>query len=365
MALTYLLPGATWEPLHELRAAADAKPVALASFAVVTQTTGEDWDGAAIALSTQHTTDRLQVPELEALLVGSGRTVSRLVQRQSDSFQQAKQVYDQGNMLWNDLNNPDAEVQKAYRYNKSCQQDIQVRAQEVFQKLQQRGTTAHFQAQGVQTIRTDGRSVRLPIGVLSLEARHRIVAAPEVSLNAARTIDLSNTGSQPLLPGKVALYLEGNFLGTTEVDFTAQGESFAMFLGVVDSLKLSRELDRKRSTLERNGSRTRMQLSFLVSAENLSGQTVSLQLTDRIPVSEIVDVRIRNLKILPECLPDEKGLLHWDVALAGKEAKKFRIEYALEYPTELLQRAGKGGESGSPAPQSPLHKQIEELEKKF
>ncbi|MBK9260947.1 MAG: hypothetical protein IPM54_14155 [Polyangiaceae bacterium] len=43
LTLTYATPGATWEPMHELRAAAsDPDSVELSLFAVVTQTTGED-----------------------------------------------------------------------------------------------------------------------------------------------------------------------------------------------------------------------------------------------------------------------------------------------------------------------------------
>jgi len=42
-----MLPGATWETVHELRAA-DSEPtsVEVTSFAVVTQASGEDWDRA-------------------------------------------------------------------------------------------------------------------------------------------------------------------------------------------------------------------------------------------------------------------------------------------------------------------------------
>ncbi len=52
LSLTYMTPGATWEPGHELRANSDAGKVHLASFAVVIQTTGEDWTGVNLALST-------------------------------------------------------------------------------------------------------------------------------------------------------------------------------------------------------------------------------------------------------------------------------------------------------------------------
>jgi hypothetical protein len=148
------------------------------------------------------------------------------------------------------------------------------------------------------------------------------------------------------------------------------GETFALYLGVADHIKLSRTLDKKRSALTRGGSKTKMQVSFLVTIENLSDQSVALQLTDRVPVSETDEVRVSGVKIQPDGKPDAKGLLHWDLNLAGKQTKEFRIEYTLEYPTELPKATtpmpGRSS-TGAPAmaPPSSLHEQIRSLERKF
>src|SRR4029078_12746444 len=104
---------------------------------------------------------------------------------------------------------------------------------------------------------------------------------------------------QPLLPGAVALYQGSSFLGMTNVDFVADGESFSMFLGVAEHLKISRALDKKHSALVRK-QRTEMQLAFVVTVENLSGKPVSLTLADRIPVSEEREIVISNIKISPD-----------------------------------------------------------------
>lgn len=373
LSLTYMLPGATWEPVHELRATTDARSVSLASFAVVMQTTGEDWTNADISLSTQKSTATMKIPELEALLVG-GRKMPRMLAAGGDSFKEANRNWEQQNTLWFDVNNRDMATQRAYRANQAAQLGNVKRVEQVFENLEQRGTTAHFPAAGPQIIRSDGRPVRVPLGSADLAAQHRIFAAPEMSLNAARIVDLTNTTRQALLPGRVSLFLGGAFLGLTETDFVAPGEGFALYLGVADHIKLSRTLDKKRSALTRGGSKTRMQVSFLAQAENLSDQGVSLQLTDRVPVSEGDEARVTGVRVQPEGKPDAKGLLHWELNLAGKQTKEFRIEYTLEYPTELPKTAksvtpipGGGPATGVPAmaPPSGLYEQIRSLERKF
>jgi uncharacterized protein (TIGR02231 family) len=335
LSLSYLLPGATWEPVHELRAAPDAKVINLASYAVVMQTSGEDWTGVALSLSTQKSTETMKIPELEALIVG-GLKLPRLLAGGRNSFQEASKNWEAQNLFWSDLVNPDQARQEEFRRNRAAQLSNVKRVEQLFDTLQQRGTTAHFPALGAQTVRSDGRPVRVPLSQVELAAQPRLIAAPEMSLNAARTVALTNTTKQPLLPGRVSLFLGGAFLGLTETEFAAPGEDFSLYLGVADQVKLTRTLDKKRSALIRGGAKTRMQVSFIVAIENLSDQALALQLTDRVPVSETDEVRITGVKIQPDGKPDTKGLLHWDLNLAAKQAKEFRIEYVLEYPTSLL-----------------------------
>jgi uncharacterized protein (TIGR02231 family) len=329
LTVAYLLPGATWEPVHELRASNALDRVAIHSYGLVSQTTGEDWEGVAITLSTRSSSETARIPELEKMLVGPRETSA------NDSFSVASGKFNKQIMLWNTFVNPQ-ERQQEFNEAWTAQGMAQRRNVGKFVKVQEkRGTTSHFAASGGQTLRTDGRPVRVPIGAVLLDAQPKIVAAPEVSLNAARTVELVNTGRQPLLPGRVLLYVEGAFLGATEQDFVASGEPFPLFVAVADQVRLSRVLDTRQSSLSWSGKRKRLQVVYLVEAENLSGAPVALQLADRVPVSETDEVVVKSVRIQPEARPDAKGVLRWDVVLSARERREFRIEYTLDYPADM------------------------------
>ncbi len=381
LALTYMLPGTTWEPVHELRAVQDGNTIEMASFAVVSQTTGEDWTGVNLTLSTQRPMTAAHIPELESLAVGAGKPLAKMVNAGDETFQAAQKNWAVQNESFNGVvltgNNSytgstsisGGRLQldsDSYNRNVVSQSAVQQRIVAVFERVQQqRGTTAQFAAPGAQTVRTDGRTVRVPIGMVKLAAAPKIVAAPELSLNAVQTVDLANAGAQPFLPGKVSIFQDGALVGTTEVEFVAPGEGFAMFLGVVDRIKLSRTLDKKSSSLTWTGKRKKMQTSFLVTVENLSDRPVALQLADRIPVSDNDEIRVSGVLIQPEVKPDAKGLLKWEVALAAKEKKEFRIEYTLSYPQDLQVVTDKKRGEAAPAAAAELNKQIRDLEYKF
>jgi len=350
--LTYMLPGATWQPAHELRALGpNPQSSDVTSFAVVSQTSGEDWKGVELAFSTQSSTELIRIPELTALTLGDGQAAARLVQERTASFDRAKAAFEGQNRIWNKMNAPVAQQMEVYETNLDQLQMVQGQAAAVFQRLRKRGTSAHFAGDGRTTVRGDGHPVRVLIGEATLQAEQAIVAVPEQSLNAVRTLKMVNAGSQPLLPGDVALYHDGAFLGMTALDFVAEGETFSIFLGVADQVKLSRVLDRKHSSIRRK-KRTRMKVRFIVEVENLSDEPVTLDLMDRVPVATHANIEVDDVEISGDKEPDSKGLLKWHLTLKPKKRRKFTIEYRLEYPPALvreLRRANLEMEKAMPA----------------
>tara|TARA_R110002096_G_scaffold16898_13_gene58143 strand:- start:1615 stop:3537 length:1923 start_codon:yes stop_codon:yes gene_type:complete len=343
--VAYMMPGATWEPKHELRVStADAKKVEVISFAVVTQTSGEDWGDAELSFSTQSSVQSVRIPELEALTLGDTHKATRRLTRSASSFSRAQQAYQSQNQLWNRVHQKSSghseriAMDRAYQSNIEYLQVIQSKTVKIFETLQKRGTTAHYKATAAPTVRGDGHPVRMRIGKSQLTSSQKIVAVPEQSLNAARTLEMTNSTKQSFLPGQVALYQDGTFLGMTEIDFIAQGESFALFVSVADHLKLSRKLDRKHSSLSHKR-RARMKVAFNVTVENLSNKETAVTLADRIPVSENRDIKVENVRISDGGKPDRSGILHWELALKPKETRTFRISYEVEYPSELVLEA--------------------------
>ena len=384
VTLTYMLPGATWEPVHELRVT-DAAPGAaeVTSFAVVTQASGEDWTGAELSFSTQSSTAAVRIPELEALTLGDTRAATQMMERKEASFSRAEAAFRGQNLMWNKHvqgSNDGSAFEEVYKTNFEALQVVQAKTVQIFQSLQQRGTTTQLKALSPTNVRADGRPVRVPIGRAKLGAKEVIVAAPEQSLNAALTLEMRNESGQALLPGGVALYRDGAFLGMTNLDFVADGESFSLFLSVAEQLKLARVLDKKHSSLVRK-QRTQMQLAFVVTVENLSQKQVTLTLADRIPVSEEKEIVISGVKISPDAKPDSKGILRWPLTLGPKEKRTVEIQYTIEYPPTLVLEMRRNAAQpppppaaappGMPAPAAPrarpydLKKEIQHLEEGF
>ena len=178
-------------------------------------------------------------------------------------------------------------------------------------------------------------------------------------------VELVQSGAQPLLPGRIALFERGAFMGFTDTDFVAEGETFSLMLGVAENIKLSRVLDRKVSSIVR-GSRTRIQVAFVVTVENLATEPARGRLQDRVPVSEDRDIRVFGVDIRPDGRPDDRGLLVWDVELKPKEKRVYRVAYGIEYPREApAQFKARAAAGAAAAPAEELYRQIDALEASF
>ncbi|MEP7125112.1 MAG: mucoidy inhibitor MuiA family protein [Byssovorax sp.] len=376
VTLSYATPGATWEPMHELRTvASDPDSAELTSFAVVTQTTGEDWSHADLSFSTQSSSDSERIPELEILALGKTQDTTQSTTRRTTSFSSAQKKYTEQNRNWNLMNQAPSQrgselerFEQYYTDNVASFERVQSKTVEIFQGLQKRGTTVHFVAADPAIIRSDGRPIRLRIGSSHIKVRRSIIAAPEESLNAAVTLELNNKTNQPLLPGSVARYRDGAFLGMTDVDFVAKNEDFSVFFNVADDVKLTRELDKKQSSLVRTA-RNRMQLSFVSTAKNLSDRDVTVVLAERVPVSENDEIRVSNIRVLPGEKPDVKGIVRWTLVLKPHEERELRVSYQVEYPPSLVldvrRERAKSPAAPSPAraPQRDFEDRILQLEK--
>jgi hypothetical protein len=93
-----------------------------------------------------------------------------------------------------------------------------------------------------------------------------------------------------------------------------------------------------------------MEVSFIVTVENLSSKKTRLSLADRIPVSENRDIKVDKVKIVPAVRPDSRGILDWKLALAPKEKRQFRISYRVEYPAALVLEARRRRAAQPPSP---------------
>jgi uncharacterized protein (TIGR02231 family) len=185
------------------------------------------------------------------------------------------------------------------------------------------------------TLASDGKPVFLNLQQQRFPAKLEICAWPEKSTAAQLRASLT-AASTPILPGPVYAIRQNGateaYMGVSRVGFIAPGQPFELGFGVEDGIRIRRTTEEKTETTPVIGSKKRTTIINLFIS-NLSDQLCSLKLIERIPVSEISDVRI-TLQEGGEA--DSDGLLKIPVSVGPGETVEKTLKYVLEASSRVV-----------------------------
>jgi uncharacterized protein (TIGR02231 family) len=143
------------------------------------------------------------------------------------------------------------------------------------------------------------------------------VGTPELARTVSLLARFPNTGGQVLLAGPVDLVRTAGFVGRSKLSFTAPGETVKVSFGSEDGLSVSRQVEDRETTAALTGRQTQHHVITL-RVSNARPEPASLFIEERIPVSEVKEVKVEALT--RDCKPppqevSAKGIARWALQL--------------------------------------------------
>lgn len=302
----YQVPCAQWRTQHEAHLLTDGK-IAFMTQGVVWQATGEDWDGVRLSLSTAR-------PSLGLDVTLPGEDVLSLREKTREEKKKIR------------VESRDQEVQTLGVAQPGAAEPP---------VPSDGGETQVYAVREKVTVLANGRAVVVGLEETMLESETQLRAAPELDRHVFLISSTRNPRPRPILAGPVALHRGGTFVGMGQVEFVASNEPFHLWWGSEDLLRVERFDDVKKEAATMFAP-ARQTHKVSLRIWNLGGEGVRMRVQERVPVSELQQVRIE-VKELPAGVtgPDADGLLVADVQLAGREEKKLAWEWCLEADREV------------------------------
>ena len=324
LRVTYAVADACWVPLYDARldiVSKDRKPqLELVRRAEVTQSTGEDWSDVELGVSTVRVARGGNAPELNSLIVRYRQISRPVVRRRADSEFAAMRVAP---------NAEDAEpVEPSVAPKPAGEQEAAAEIGDFQATFKIPGRVSLGASKGAKSFR-----ISTTINAADLTARATPVADPTAFLEASfRAAD-----DAVLLPGKVALYRDGVFVGYGKMVVSARDEIVRLGFGADDKIKI------ERAVLKRNEGSAGLfatcktdQRSFKTIVRNSHDFPIKVAIEDQLPVSE-------NEKILVEMLSsgtpptarnirDKRGVLEWAFEAWPGEAKEIHFAWRVRWP---------------------------------
>lgn len=316
LTLDYSVKGASWRPEYDVDVAEDFSSVQIGYFGVLTQSTGEDWSGVAVTLSTARPTAvvrrelepwRLFVPPPKpepSVLVRGGR--AELPKGELSSIRVI-----------------DTKEQGKIRAINTTE--------EVGTVVGRGGSwSASFDVAEPIDLPSDGSSRRMRIAVIPLEAEVRHEAVPVFGNQAYLVAETTNTSDRPFLRGKTRVTLGGAFLGSGRMNEAAPAQEFTIALGVDPYVEVQRKVVERSETVR--DERGRRKSRYAIEVVNRRTRGIEVTLRERIPVSADRDVDVRGLKIEPKVDPDDDGIVEWKFSVEPAGTARATVGYEVRFP---------------------------------
>lgn len=310
VALRYLVPNACWRPRHRVTLTESPPSVSVETDGVVWQNTGEDWNGVALALSTERASLGTAIPRLETDRLSTKKKGALVVQAREEQIEEAG------------LGAGAVEVRKT----------------EEMPGIDDGGEALHLKADGSADVPSDGRPHAVPLASFQAPAEVELVVMPELAQAAVTRTTFTNASKRPLLAGPVDLVRRGGAAGRARVGFVGPGEKVALGWGPEPAVRVFREVEPLQDQTSLLGSWHTQTHDVRVRLANLGSKPVTLLVKERVPVSEIEKVKIEVVakETTDGVQPNESGILSWKVSLAPYAHKVVSVRVVTKKHADVI-----------------------------
>ena len=328
LRLTYQVPGASWRPIYDARLEAKTERVTLTQLGEVRQRTGEDWSGVELTLSTARPATGAQAPELAAWFV--------------DIFEPTVPAQPEHRREDDLLSLFKDRERKAEEYTSgagaTATQTPAPQPAESNTALVSAGEfAAEYRIPGRVDVPADNSTHKVRVQERETAAALSVRAVPKLSPQAYLLAEVTYGGEDALLPGPMAVFRDGAFIGNGRLDLLRSGETFKLSFGADDRVRVKYRLaGGQRSSEGIIAKDRRIERRYEIEVANLHQRPMTIEIQDQIPVSrdERVEVELLKATTAPtgKDLDDKTGVLAWSYDYAPGETREITFGYAVEFP---------------------------------
>ena len=345
LELSYLVMGASWHPQYDVRVQKTDEQkegeVELTYVGVVQQSTSERWENVGLALSTARPSLAAVLPELEPwyLNVYTPPSVLRAPVYTANAQGTPKTARA---MIAGQPLAASAEMALPEAMNEMDEEEAQasysVAANVATAAVEQTGTALIFRAGRSVDIPSDNSPHKTTIAHNNLPCTFDYVSAPVLDEHVHLRATIHNSTETMFLRGDASIFLSGEYVGTTMVETTAPSETFKVFLGIDDGIKVKRELIERsvdKGSLLQGGIR-RTTYAYRLTVHNYAPAARNVVIRDHLPVSQHERVKVKVLSVQPPAKERSKlELLTWEFTMAPDAEQQIEYRFTVEQPQDV------------------------------
>ncbi|MFK8044245.1 MAG: DUF4139 domain-containing protein [Crocinitomicaceae bacterium] len=336
LAVTYMVSGAGWTPLYDIRSNSKVNNIDLTYKAQVYQNTGTDWLNAKLTLSTTNPYSNKTKPNLSPLYVQYYQNIQSADKAKREEYKKYIAAKDA------DSNTDDlhSETLNATISNESVE-ETQSKNAINFIQLTEQLISVEYNVNLPYSILSNNEQHLVLVRQESLKSNYKHYAVPKINQSAYLVAELTNLDDLNLIPGVANIFHDGSYIGETKINPSIMADSLALSLGKDQNLQVKRTLLQKDSKTKIIGDKTLKTYAYLIEIKSHKSSTTEITIQDQVPVSRSSDIIIEIDEMSKGKVNEVTGLINWDLKLKPRETRSIKLIYTVSTiknkPTNLAQ----------------------------
>ena len=329
--LAYVVRGPSWNPLYDIRADTKLKTVQVNYHAEVRQSTGENWKGVALKLSTAQPNLGGREPQMSPWFihrfVPQPVTVTGGVMLESAPKPERA---DRGSANRDKVSTLAASAPAALT---AVSMDFS------YARVNTGGTAATFAIPRAYDVPSDNKPAKVAIASESFPSEFRHTCVPKLSPHVYLKAKAINKSDFPFIAGPTAVFLDGAFVANASLDLVAPGQEFWTYLGADQSVKVDlKDLGKVEELSGIFGKKTaRTVVSKVFKVTNGKATDVKLSIRDQVPSSNHEEIKVvyeepKYEKDTDSFKVDQSKFVEWNLELKAGAKQDVPFRFAIERP---------------------------------
>jgi uncharacterized protein (TIGR02231 family) len=341
LRLSYQVFGPSWTPLYDIRANTKTGNLAVSYQAEVRQSTGEDWKGVALHLSTAQPGIGGREPAMAPWFI-TKREPALPAGSNLEAAPRARAAGGAGKeQLFNAFGGSVAGALTLGDEREAVRTDKFMRTERAM--VVHGGTAETYKIERITDILSDNKAAKVTITQENFPSTFRHTCVPKYSPFVYLKTKAVNKSDFTFLPGPTAIFLDGAFVANADIDLVPSGQEFWTFLGVDPSVSVERKvLSRRTETTGIFGKKTvRTVYDQIFKLKNSKSTDVDLVIWDQIPISNHEDIKVvleepKYEKESESLKMNEQRQLEWHQPLKAGEKRELPFRFAVERPEDVV-----------------------------
>jgi uncharacterized protein (TIGR02231 family) len=323
--LSYMVLGPTWYPVYDLRVFTDTKKMKITYQAMIQQNTTEDWDNVKIKLSTARANISGQQPSLSPWYL----SLYDYSQNRGGNYKKEKssdmtQMYNVMPVISEVKADADEGVSQNLIINTAT--------------VELGATAAVFVIPGKNIIKSDNQQHKVNIMMQDFDAVFRYSTVPKLAPYAYLKAKVKNTTDFPILAGSTNVFLDNNFISTSQIDQVNPEQEFWTFLGIDEGIEVKFKTLKHYQKDEGVISKKNVYVfDYIIEITNNKKNEEEIVIWDQIPIANSEDIKVT---LIEPDLEKEKNTvkiddykyLEWLYKIKPAEKIKIPFKFTVESP---------------------------------